>query len=233
LSKARQLHELQEVDLQIDSKRQKLADVSSQIGESEALNQAKGTIVGEEERLAAMARRQRELETEVEDLKSKAAVAEDKLYGGTIKNPKELTSIQEQVKNYQKKIGEIDDSTLEIMSEEDTLEQQLSVRREEINRLEKEWKAEQESLLKQQAGLEAELAGLEDARTGLASKIDTASLELYQLLKQKRQGRAVAKVELGMCQGCRITLPVSELQKVRQGQEIVQCGSCERILYLS
>lgn len=233
MNKAKQLHELQDIDLQIDSKRQKLADVSAHIGESEALKQAMETLNKEEERLAAMTRRQRELEAEVEDLKAKAAVAEDRLYGGAIKNPKELASIQDQMKSYQKKIGEIDDSTLEIMSEEDTLEHQLSARREEINRLGEEWKVEQESLLKQQSELKAELAELEDTREGLASKIDAASLELYQLLRQKRQGRAVAKVEQGTCQGCRISLPMSEMQKVRQGQEIVQCGSCERILYLS
>ena len=233
MSKARHLYELQDIDLQIDSNIQKLADVSTQIGESEALKHAREDLVKEEERLADMARQQRELEAEVDDLKAKVAVAEDRLYGGAIKNPKELSSIQEQVKNYHKKIGEVDDSTLEMMSEEDTLEQQLATKREEINRMEEEWKTEQQSLLKQQEELKAELDSLEDTKKGLASKIDADSLELYQLLRQKRQGRAVAKVEQGMCQGCRISLPVSELQKVRQNQEIVQCGSCERILYLS
>ena len=60
MNKAKQLHELQDVDLQIDSKRQKLADVSAHIGESEALKQARETLEKEEERLAVMSRRQRE-----------------------------------------------------------------------------------------------------------------------------------------------------------------------------
>jgi predicted nucleic acid-binding Zn-ribbon protein len=36
-----------------------------------------------------------------------------------------------------------------------------------------------------------------------------------------------------MCQGCRITLPTSMLQKARAGLGLVQCVSCERILLVS
>jgi len=79
----------------------------------------------------------------------------------------------------------------------------------------------------------ASLASLEQRREDLAARIDAASLELYQDLRQKRQGRAVAKVEQGMCQGCRLVLSMTELQRARISQELVQCSSCQRILYLS
>ena len=92
---------------------------------------------------------------------------------------------------------------------------------------------EQASLSQKQAELNSALATLEKKRKDLASKLDTASLELYQALRRIRQGTAVAKVEQGVCQGCRIALPMSELQRAKIGQELVQCGSCERILYLS
>ncbi|MCK4696871.1 MAG: hypothetical protein KAT53_01045, partial [Dehalococcoidia bacterium] len=85
----------------------------------------------------------------------------------------------------------------------------------------------------QQAELGAALATLEQKGKDLAGKLDASSLELYQALRRKRHGRAVAKVEQGMCQGCRIALPMSELQRARLGQELVQCSSCERILYVS
>jgi len=63
--------------------------------------------------------------------------------------------------------------------------------------------------------------------------VDAGSARLYEALRSSRQGMAVAKVERGICQGCRITLPVSVLQKARSGAVIVQCSSCERILYVS
>lgn len=233
MSKARNLYELQEIDLKIDSKRKMLADVSSRIGDSDSLNQARSHIIAQEQLLTEMHKDQRELETEVEDLKAKVSAAEGKLYGGTIKNPKELSGFQEQAKNYHKKIAELEDKILDIMAEIETVGQQISAKREEADRIEAEWRAEQASLLQEQAQINTELSELEDKRQECNLKIDAASLELYRLLREKRQGRAVAKVERGMCQGCHISLPMSEMQRVKQDKEIVQCGSCERILYLS
>ena len=233
MSKGKQLYELQEVDLEIDAKRETLTQVMSRLGESEVLDEAQLSLARDEEKLVELQRIQREVEREVEDLQAKAAVATDKLYGGTVKNPKELSSLQEQLSNFQRKIGEGDDKTLDIMSEVDTAQKEVSVKRSEVAKIEEEWQAEQASLSQEQTELSAALSTLEHKRKELASKLDTVSLELYEDIRQKRQGRAVAKLERGMCQGCRIALPMSELQRARMGQELVQCGSCERVLYVS
>lgn len=233
MSMGRQLYELQEIDLEIDAKREALSEVMGRLGQSEVLDQARLSLVGDEERLVELERSQREQEREVEDLRAKATASEEKLYGGTVKNPKELASLQEQVVNLQRKMRERDDKTLDIMAEVDTLQQKVSLKRGEVAKIEEDWRAEQASLSQQQAELGAALATLEQKGKDLAGKLDASSLELYQALRRKRHGRAVAKVEQGMCQGCRITLPMSELQRARLGQELVQCSSCERILYVS
>jgi predicted nucleic acid-binding Zn-ribbon protein len=233
LSKGKQLYELQEVDLEIDAKRETLSQVMSRLGESEVLDEVRLSLAEDEEKLVELQRTQREVEREVEDLQAKAAVATDKLYSGTVKNPKELTSLQEQLSNFKRKIGEGDDKTLDIMSEVEAAQKEVSLKRSEVTKLEEEWQAEQASLSQEQTELSVALATLEPRRKELASRVDTLSLELYEALRQKRQGRAVAKLERGMCQGCRIALPMSELQRARMGQELVQCGSCERILYVS
>jgi predicted nucleic acid-binding Zn-ribbon protein len=64
--------------------------------------------------------------------------------------------------------------------------------------------------------------------------VDPKTLSFYDALRAKHQGRAVAKVERGTCGGCRISLPMSLLQRARSGSHVmVQCSSCERILYVS
>ena len=233
MSKGKQLYELQEVDLEIDAKRERLTQVMGRLGESEVLDEAHLSLARDEEKLVELQRIQREVEREVEDLQAKAAVATDKLYGGTVKNPKELSSLQEQLSNFRRKIGEGDDKTLDIMSEVEAAQKNVSVKRSEVAKIEEGWQAEQASLSQEQTDLSAALSTLEQKRKELASKLDTVSLELYEDIRQKRQGRAVAKLERGMCQGCRIALPMSELQRARMGQELVQCGSCERVLYVS
>jgi predicted nucleic acid-binding Zn-ribbon protein len=233
LSKGKQLYELQEVDLEIDAKRETLSEVMSRLGKSEVLDEVRLSLARDEEKLVELQRTQREVERGVEDLQAKAAMATDKLYSGTVKNPKELTSLQEQLSNFQRKIGEGDDKTLDIMSEVEAAQKEVSLKRSEVTKIEEEWQSEQASLSQEQTELSVALASLEPRRKELASRVDTLCLELYEALRQKWQGRAVAKLERGMCQGCRIALPMSELQRARMGQELVQCGSCERVLYVS
>ncbi len=233
VSMVRQLYELQEIDLEIDAKNEALALVVSRLGDSEALAEARVSLATEEERLVELERSQRDVEREVEDLRSKVALLEEKLYGGSVKNPKELASLQEQVEHLKRKRRGQEDEVLDIMTEAEAMQKNVSLKSREVARIDEDWRAEQAALSGEQVELGAALADLDQKRKDLISRIDAASLELYQGLRRKRQGRAVAKVEQGMCQGCRIVLPLNVLQRARIGQELVQCSSCERILYLS
>ncbi|MDI6814491.1 MAG: hypothetical protein QMC90_00160 [Dehalococcoidales bacterium] len=44
-------------------------------------------------------------------------------------------------------------------------------------------------------------------------------------MNYKQRGTAVAKVEQGLCRGCRISLSTAKLQQARSGS-LVQCSSC-------
>jgi len=104
---------------------------------------------------------------------------------------------------------------------------------ESLAEVEGRWRQEQKELASEKERLEGELAGLEERRKQQSGLIDARVLALYDNLWERRQGRAVVKVERGMCGGCRISLPMSVLQKARSGLDVVQCVSCERILYVS
>lgn len=233
VSTVRQLYELQGIDLEMDAKKESLALVVSRLGDSEALAEARISLAREEERFVDLERNLRLWEWEVEDLRGKITLLEEKLYGGSVKSPKELASLQEQVEHFKKKGRGQEDKVLDIMTDVEAMQTKVTLKSREVARLEEDWRAEQAALSGEQAELNAALADLNQKRNDLISRIDAASLELYQALRKKRQGRAVAKVEQGMCQGCRIVLPLNVLQRARIGQELVQCSSCERILYLS
>ena len=233
MSNGRQLYELQELDLEIEEKRKALSIVEGRLGTSEQLVEARAALERARERLATMERDQRSGEWEVDDLRTRAATLEEKLYGGSVKNPKELAGIQEQVDHLKKQRKSREDRVLDIMSEVEAAQSEVDTKSSAVERIEAEWRDEQDALSKERVELTRALAALEQRRGKDASRIDPAVIELYQSLRERRQGRAVAKVEQGMCQGCRIVLPMNELQRARTGQEIVQCSSCERILYLS
>ena len=71
---------------------------------------------------------------------------------------------------------------------------------------------------------------LEATRNLRTKDMDASSLGLYENLRRVKQGRGVARIERGTCQGCRLSLPTHLVQRVRTGGLLVQCPSCERIL---
>lgn len=233
MSTARQLYELQEVDLEIEAKSNALAAVESRLGPSKALAEARSELDTQTTLLEELRAKQHAGEWDVDDLRSRVAAVEEKLYSGTIKNPKELAGMQEQAKHLQRKRGEEEDKVLDIMASVEETQATLARLVNEVDNLESTWRREQGELSTEQAALRAVLAELEERRESLARKVDEPDLRLYGELRMKKQGRAVAKVEQGMCQGCRIVLPARDLHRARGGQELVQCSSCERILFVS
>ena len=82
---AKQLYQLQEVDLELESVEQALSQIASQLGESQAVLRTKAELESENKRLEELKRQQRSAEWEIEDLVNKLATNEEKLYSGRIK----------------------------------------------------------------------------------------------------------------------------------------------------
>ena len=228
------LYDLQEIDLGIDGKRAALTEAEERVGETEELLTSRTAVDEQKESVAELRRRLREAEQEVDDLAAKIAPLEKKLYGGTVRNPKELSDLQEDVKSLQRRKRVLEDRALEVMSEMEEAERTLRSHQKENEEIEAAWNEEQERLQREQVTLKEEIAQLEGQREQQRSRIEAGALALYDALRPAHQGRAVAKVERGTCGGCRISLPMSLLQKTRAGSSaIIQCASCERILYVS
>ena len=228
------LFDLQEIDLEIDARRVAISEAESRIGESEEVEAAAGVIIEREAEVQELHKKLKAAEWEVEDLTNKIKPLEKKLYGGSVHIPKELASIEEDIHSLQARKRVLEDKELDVMTQLEEAERVLAAVKHEHATLLAEWQEEQRRLNQERENLAAEIAQLEDKRTVQRSRIGGEFLALYDGLRAKHQGRAVAKVERGTCGGCRISLPMSLLQRARGGSDIiVQCSSCERILYVS
>jgi predicted nucleic acid-binding Zn-ribbon protein len=130
------------------------------------------------------------------------------------------------------KIEEKEDKALEIMDQVESVQEKVVMKAAEVKGLEKDLKSKKKKLSAEQSRLQSELNQTEQKREKLAKKVEQSMLQLYDTLRANKQGKAVARIEQGRCQGCRIALPMSEIQRARIGEELVQCSSCGRILYL-
>ena len=230
MSIAGQLHELQEIDLEIADQERKLGQVVGRLGKNDVVVAAQQKLNIEKKKLEELQHQQRSLEWEIDDLAAKIKKGDDQLYSGRIKNPKELSSLQHEVELLKGKRNGLETKDLEIMEQLETVEAGVATLNHELKEIDTEWQREQEGFRKEKAALEGNLDDLKQKRQALAAEVDAKVLTLYDQLR-KNKGLAVARVEQGICRGCRISLPSSELQQAR-GSALVQCGSCSRILYL-
>jgi predicted nucleic acid-binding Zn-ribbon protein len=227
---ARQLYELQELDLEIESDEQTLERVTGQLGESQAVARAKAQLESEQQRLEELKHQQHTAEWEIDDITNKVATAEESLFSGRIKNPKELSGLQHEVEALKARRDRLEEKALGIIDQVEQAEAGVAEINSELETLTTDWRRQQKQLAGEQARLEAIIAELKQKRQLLSGQIEPQAVELYQALK-KGKGRAVARVEQGICRGCRISLPITDLQRAR-GSNLVQCSSCGRILFL-
>ncbi len=228
---ARQLYQLQETDLEIESTEQQIRQVTAQLGESQKVIAARDKLASLRLQIEDLHKQQRSLEWETDDLSSKIAAGEKDLYGGRIFNPKELTTLQQEVQQLKARRRQLEDKELEVMEQVDATTGAIAAQENEVKSLEAEWQEQQKQLSARLEQLKSTLASLKQKREALAADIDAEAVTAYQELR-KRKGTAVARVEQGTCRVCGVTLPASELQRARSGS-LVRCGSCGRILFLA
>jgi predicted nucleic acid-binding Zn-ribbon protein len=224
------LWRLQEIDSALDARRATLEEARSRIGESEQIAALRAELA---EKIAAhrdAESAQKDLELQADDLRAKIAPAEEKLYSGAIKNPKELADLQHDIDQHKRQLSEIEDRDIEALSAVDTAEQQRRDVQEQLDRTEQAWREEQSDLSARIDRLTDEIAGYEAERRDQAADIEPEILRTYDHVRRAHQGRGVARLDRNLCLGCRISLPTSTVNKARAGNALVQCPNCERIL---
>jgi predicted nucleic acid-binding Zn-ribbon protein len=227
----RQLFDLEEIDTTIERDEQSLAQKKAQIGVRDVLDAARDRLTEARKHLDALKHQHRDAEAEVADLLSKIAAAEDKLYGGSINNPKELSGLQHEVAALKARSDQAETDTLGIIDLVEEAEGAATAAAAEYDRLDEAWQFEQKRLGEEIEQLNIDLDGFRQNRQQLAAQIEPNAFALYEKVRQQKKP-AVARVEQGICQVCRISLSASGLQRARGGQP-VQCGTCGRILFIS
>ncbi len=225
----KRLYDLQQIDVRLEQTAEMLARVEHDLTHNEDLEKARADLETVQGRQAALQERQQAAERTVDDLEAKLKPLQQKLLRVSGSSPKELAAMEKQAQQLRGQVRDEEDKILEMMDEAEALQNDAAARASEVDRIEREWVQNRTRLQAEQAELTAAAESDRRIRDEILTQIDTGHLQLYEKLRQQKQGSAVARIEQGRCQGCRITIPVSELTQARAG-ELVQCGSCSRVL---
>jgi len=227
-----QLYQLQLLDSEIDHVKHQLAEVAAQLGESEALKQAKTNHDATQKQHRQAQAKMQDLDLEVKGLAAKIANQEKLLYSGRVLNAKEAANLQEEVAALKRWHSEQEERLLEAMVAAEEAQAAFTTAQAQLSTTETGWRAKQEQLTQKQQELTTQLANLKKRRPDLAIKVDLADLEIYDKLRAKKGGRAVAAVKNEVCQGCGMTPSSNKVRQARTGIDLMYCSVCGRILYV-
>ena len=232
MSIVKQMNDLQELDLGIAQLEKSLSEARARLLDDSALSLARERLTGLDQLVEGLGTKRRSLEQSVARLEERLGAIESRLYGGAVTNPKEFTAAEEERGYIMGQRQEEEDRLLDVMVELEEGEAAQREAQETLARTEIERPAEVADLTRSEEQLSQELAELVRSREQILPLLPAQSLSIYEFLRRTKDGHAVASVERGMCQGCRLTLSTRELQQARSSQSIVQCSSCHRILYV-
>ena len=230
MSTLKDLFSLQELDLELASIDGRMTEAERELGTGVTLEKLEQELHNEGVKLEEFRTRMRVQRVEADIQRERAAELEGRLYNGQITNPRDLESLEVEVASVKRMLDEQDSELLEISIEIEESQKKHTEMQQQFVETKAQWEAREAELNQLVARLTAQREGLAGRRAELAATVDPASLRQYENLRRSKGGVAVAKVERGLCQGCRMALPTRHLQQVRSGRQTVLCSTCGRIL---
>ncbi len=179
-----------------------------------------------------IAREHARLEGEIELLDQKIAREEQRMFAGTVSNPKELSSLQAEVESLKRKKSGLEDQLLEVMEQREsssTTVARITGERDQTAAESAELTAKVGALT---AEIDAELAQHSSQRDQVAADLPPDLLSMYDKIRQQKNGVGAAALEQGTCQGCHTKLPQKEIERMRTEGGLQRCDNCRRILVI-
>jgi uncharacterized protein len=231
MSQTFKLFRLQQIDSHIDQVLNRLREIEAALDDKATLNEARQSFADAESNLAAAQKALHHTEENVKAQHVKIEQTEAALYGGKVRNPKELQDLQNESAALKRFLATLEDRQLEALIVVEDLEGISKEKAIALTKLTAESEALDQRLVKEQANLTQELKRLENEHQAAASSIPTDDLGLYERLRQQRRGVAVARVNVNTCSACGSVLNPALLQAARSPSQLARCDSCGRILY--
>ena len=221
---------LQALDTAADAAKKRLADLpAAEQAIADALTAARGAVDGVKAKLQDNQGARRALEKDI-------AVVDGRLekfdsHKAAVKTNHEYTALLHEIATAKSEKDAIEERLLVLMEEADALAAELKAAEAAFKGEQAKADQARVALGLERTALDAELARLTHERVQEARGVEAPLLAKYDQLLKQRRGIAVARMTGEICAACHVRLRPHVTQQVRRNDSIVQCDSCQRMLY--
>ena len=222
---------LQRLDTQIHDAKQTIASHPQRLADADArLTEAKAAIEAVRQRLKDNQDARRALEKEAAVFQGRLSKFRDQQ--GAVKTNKEYQALGHEIETAQKDLAAIEEREIELMVGADSVAADLKQAETAFAARQKEIEAEKKALADELKQVEAALTQATASRSGIVNEINPRLMSIYEQVARVRKGVAISYATRdGLCSVCHVRLRPQVFQLVRQNDSVIQCDSCQRILY--
>ncbi|MEZ5169254.1 MAG: C4-type zinc ribbon domain-containing protein [Acidimicrobiia bacterium] len=176
--------------------------------------------------------RERALSDEVATLEERITSDEAKLYSGEIASPRELQALQADIDQLRRHQRGVEDRQLGVMEEREGIEARLAEVEEGRAAVSARADGLAEALREAEATCDEEIAQEEQARDELVATVPGSLADEYRRVRARVGGVGAARLVGDTCQGCHLSLPATEVARLRKQDDDVPayCDNCGCIL---
>jgi len=226
-----QLIDLQNLETAIEEAKRRIAAHPQRIAEADTrLAHARDALETARQCLKASQEARREQEKEAATFQSRLSKFKDQL--SAVKTNREYQAMQHEIETAQNELGIVEERVLERMMEADALTAEVKKTEQALAAQQKDVEAEKKTLAEELVTVDAALKDTTERRRALITSLPPRLIALFEQVARARKGLAIAVATRdGLCSACHVRLRPQAFQEVRRNDQIIQCPSCNRILY--
>ncbi|MFN8440493.1 MAG: C4-type zinc ribbon domain-containing protein [Caldilineaceae bacterium] len=224
------LYELQKTDLNWEKVKRRLIQIQKLMGEPEEIKSARQQVNETEAKLQKWQAEQKNAELESQQLFAKMTSSEQLLMSGQVHNAKELQSLQSSIEALKRQRTTVDGRGVDAMIQVDESSTLLAKQKGTLAQLETKLREKHGELAEEETKLKRMFLQLKTHRAKLTGGMSAADIELYEDLRRRKGGIAVAAVDKVLCTACNTRLPTSAAAAARDFSQVTYCPTCGRIL---
>ncbi|MBS1840332.1 MAG: hypothetical protein JSS69_04725 [Acidobacteria bacterium] len=227
-----QLLELQRLDLRIAGLRAELDSFPKRIKDADAmLAGAKAGVAAAKEKHSHAQTERKKFELDVNQWRERARKYRDQ--SASVKTNEAYKALQHEIAHAESEATAAEDRQLEQMMAVEETEREIKSAEAKLKEAEGSLAAERSQIQSQGAAKKTELDLDLAQREKIAASIPEEIVEKYSRVAKRHHGVALAEAANEQCRGCGMRILPHTFQEIRDShnEEIIQCETCNRILY--
>ena len=224
--------QLQSLDQKIAALEKEVAALPKHIATIEkALESHNRKLEADRSALTANQKDRKKLEGDIQVHQQKVSKLKEQMLGA--KTNEQYKAFQHEIEFIEKEIRKAEDRILELMTESEPLD--INVKKAEVALKEEKVVVEEEKARARKRTAENQkfLTTHLEQRKEIVAKLPKATVDVYDRIRVKLGGVAIAEVVNSRCQACLITIRPQYLQDLRKGTDLLRCEQCGRFLYIN